>query len=839
MALIYPMKSFRKHMILFMAIVMFSSVLMPIGHVLANVTSGKMIEIKGDVQVLRGGGDKPIKAFLNMRLTEGDRIITGKGASAKVELENSIIVTLAENSRIYLSELRGVNNSQQTSISIQAGGVGSTVKNPLANNSRYEIKTPTAVMGVRGTEFFTQYNNGVIDVRVITGVVEVTAAVSSIPPTPPPPSAPSASQTPPPNTNTVSFVVQALQQVSFTERTTAQELQAPPQPLSLQGLEVAFLERIQELSQSQPQLIPQTLRETVQQVIQQTIEQKQQEEAARPPAPDEFTQAQSSTNSEIIAITPSTTGEPTLPTVPGQTQPSQPASSGGGGSSNNDDSSTPTQPPPVQSIHLTSKEYGPGAVFYDILSHPTSLSITDNRIYSSMGTITESLTVGSFLSDLNLPANAQWWKITNSSDITGTPTVNSITSLPGKSDSDTLQLHDFLFVLGTDGITLKGYYITLHYANDATIFSINDYSIAEYGSIGTISNVPYGTDRTTFLYNILLRSSYSSWDIDSVQDPVQSGDTIIVTSGDGTQTITYTIHTIFANPEISNAALWSDYQPYSDITNYNKPLTKDFSSNQSGAIVFELDSPVEVSSTPAAITLTFADLILNQVPDPYNENRWYIESLDDPNYYPETIASVAVSSGATLIITINENEILPSGRYLLRHSDGITGTSDVIQSSFTMQINHGTVNSFPYYMTSISDLFLESDITENTTTPQSIIIEFELSSSVTTDVTTKNIMLKLPYMQLDSTIGNWTFENSVGNPPSNVTISAIQAGNIDDTANAIITLTIAPGATLATDTYTLSGTDVILNTGGVLNHPPTVAIQIDDEPLYLVIFYMD
>ena len=129
-----------------------------LGSAFASVkVSAKMIAVDGDVQVVRAGGEKAFKAFLNMRLTEGDRIITGPKGGAKIQMDDEVIITLAENTRIYLSELRGSQGANQSSIDLQSGGVGSSVNKKLKENSRFEIKTPTAVMGVRGTEFFTQY----------------------------------------------------------------------------------------------------------------------------------------------------------------------------------------------------------------------------------------------------------------------------------------------------------------------------------------------------------------------------------------------------------------------------------------------------------------------------------------------------------------------------------------------------------------------------------------------------------------------------------------------------------------------------------------------------------
>lgn len=220
--------------------------------------SAKLISMEGDVQIIRAGGEKPFKAFVNMRLTEGDRIITGADGTAKVQMEDDVIITLAENTRIYLSELRGSQGAQQSSINLQSGAVGSSVGKKLTDNSRFEIKTPTAVMGVRGTEFFTQYYNGNVDVRVVNGTVEVSVSITATGGV----AGPGATAV-----QTYTFPVTSLQQVNFGQETPLSQLQQPPQPLGLIGLPLPFLDRVQEINQQVPGTIPQNIINTIDQAV--------------------------------------------------------------------------------------------------------------------------------------------------------------------------------------------------------------------------------------------------------------------------------------------------------------------------------------------------------------------------------------------------------------------------------------------------------------------------------------------------------------------------------------------------------------------------------------------
>lgn len=250
--------NFKKGLALFLCLAILLS--SGAGAAFASVKiSAKLISMDGDVQVIRAGGEKPFKAFVNMRLTEGDRIITGSNGTAKVQMEDDVIITLAENTRIYLSELRGSQGAQQSSINLQSGAVGSSVGKKLTDNSRFEIKTPTAVMGVRGTEFFTQYYNGNVDVRVVNGTVEVSVSVTSTGNI----AGPGATAV-----QTYTFPVTSLQQVNFGEETPLSQLQQqPPQPLGLIGMPQPFLDRIQEISQQSPGVIPPEIINTIDQAV--------------------------------------------------------------------------------------------------------------------------------------------------------------------------------------------------------------------------------------------------------------------------------------------------------------------------------------------------------------------------------------------------------------------------------------------------------------------------------------------------------------------------------------------------------------------------------------------
>jgi len=122
----------------------------------------KITAAQGDVKILRAGGEKNFPAFKGMGLTQGDTIITGKDGRVTLELAEDKELKIGENSRIMISELvqSAENNADKTSLNLKAGQVYTNVKGKLSPDAKYEIRTPTAVMGVRGTQFFVSLASG-------------------------------------------------------------------------------------------------------------------------------------------------------------------------------------------------------------------------------------------------------------------------------------------------------------------------------------------------------------------------------------------------------------------------------------------------------------------------------------------------------------------------------------------------------------------------------------------------------------------------------------------------------------------------------------------------------
>lgn len=96
-------------------------------------------------------------------------------------------------------------------------------------------------------------------------------------------------------------------------------------------------------------------------------------------------------------------------------------------------------------------------------------------------------------------------------------------------------------------------------SNIATVTS-SLYIISAAGtSQETIVNVPIGTGKTQFLTALTKGHPKQDWDITNIHDPVQTGDTLVVTAQDGTTQVTYTIQVNISEPTLDDYA-FNNYQ---------------------------------------------------------------------------------------------------------------------------------------------------------------------------------------------------------------------------------------------------------------------------------------
>jgi len=121
------------------------------------IRTGRLVDMKGTVHVKPASGGEVIPAELGMSLSEGDMIMTGAGSWAFLNLDgvDTATVEVKENSRVLLAELimDEEEGTQQTLLDLAMGKVLITAQKIHHEDSNFQVKTPTSIVGVRGTTF--------------------------------------------------------------------------------------------------------------------------------------------------------------------------------------------------------------------------------------------------------------------------------------------------------------------------------------------------------------------------------------------------------------------------------------------------------------------------------------------------------------------------------------------------------------------------------------------------------------------------------------------------------------------------------------------------------------
>jgi hypothetical protein len=117
-----------------------------------SVIKGVIAKVSGTVYVTLKSASQARKASLSDILGEGDSIETGKDGYAEIRLDNNNAINLKPNTKLAVVKL--VINLEtgefENIFEVTFGKIKARIEN-LKGNSRFEVKTPMAVCGARGT----------------------------------------------------------------------------------------------------------------------------------------------------------------------------------------------------------------------------------------------------------------------------------------------------------------------------------------------------------------------------------------------------------------------------------------------------------------------------------------------------------------------------------------------------------------------------------------------------------------------------------------------------------------------------------------------------------------
>lgn len=144
--------------------------------------------LSGDVQVKRKNSSQWTAAEPNMILYEKDQVKVLAKSRAELILDNQSVVRLAENSFLVITKIEEApaTKTENTSFDLSLGKLWTKVTKFFNPQSRYDVRTPTAIAGVQGTTYqVIVAENRVTKVKVYKGEVNVYNPFPKVPPAKP------------------------------------------------------------------------------------------------------------------------------------------------------------------------------------------------------------------------------------------------------------------------------------------------------------------------------------------------------------------------------------------------------------------------------------------------------------------------------------------------------------------------------------------------------------------------------------------------------------------------------------------------------------------------------
>jgi len=139
---------------------------------------GRIAELSGQVAIKKESQAYWTDALLDMDVYFGDNIRTGDDGRSLIRLVDDSIIQVQPNSHIVLNTILSPVE-KKNSVLLFFGRIWNKISRKALRRKVFEVQTPTAVCGVRGTDFETaSYDDGTMIVKVNTGSVAVDNDVS-------------------------------------------------------------------------------------------------------------------------------------------------------------------------------------------------------------------------------------------------------------------------------------------------------------------------------------------------------------------------------------------------------------------------------------------------------------------------------------------------------------------------------------------------------------------------------------------------------------------------------------------------------------------------------------
>lgn len=137
--------------------------------------SGIFMVVKGDIKISNKAG-KIEAAKIGTKVSEGDTVQSGHDSRAKIVMEDKNVFNVSPDSKMVIEKYQNDGKGKNVELKVEFGKVRASVEQKYdGDKSQFNVKTPTAVAGVRGTDFITSFDpvNRVSSVVTFSGSVAV------------------------------------------------------------------------------------------------------------------------------------------------------------------------------------------------------------------------------------------------------------------------------------------------------------------------------------------------------------------------------------------------------------------------------------------------------------------------------------------------------------------------------------------------------------------------------------------------------------------------------------------------------------------------------------------
>jgi hypothetical protein len=145
---------------------------------------GGITEVMGGVEILKGGKLPAESARMGDKVNQGDIIRTKSGGKAQIQFNDDSVLTIAPDSRIAINEFvyNPEKSERQANIKIFNGLVHTLVNKVFKQEKPdFTVETQTAVIGVRGTDYYTLVAPATSDIYNNSGTTQVNNIFAEIP----------------------------------------------------------------------------------------------------------------------------------------------------------------------------------------------------------------------------------------------------------------------------------------------------------------------------------------------------------------------------------------------------------------------------------------------------------------------------------------------------------------------------------------------------------------------------------------------------------------------------------------------------------------------------------